>query len=254
MPMDRRLYPDNWDELALQIKTEANWCCTECGRPCRHPGESPENAIARIERSNHPKVSELWDVVGDAEPVVRLGRFKLTVAHLDHEPGNCDRNNLKALCAPCHGTYDLKQMGRKRVLKAERAGQLRIDDALNGMQLALLPEVSPYQIVNPRSGGNVAVRRKSCAAVESRRKHREKGYASGWIEERMGNRRRANPSVSYYYRWDSHKGRVSEYIRASQVTRVTKLIEAERPALEILKVVVEGKRTVSGVAAELIGK
>ena len=252
MPMDRSLYPENWDELALAIKTEANWSCTECGRPCRRPGESPEEAIARIERSNHPKVSELWDVVEDAEPVARVGRFKLTVAHLDHEPGNCDRNNLKALCAPCHGTYDLKQMGRKRVLKAERAGQLRIDDALNGAQLTLLPEVSPYQIVNPRSGGSVAVRRKPCAAVESRRKHREKGNASGWIEPRTGNKKRENPSVSYLYKWDSPKGRVSEYIRASQVARVARMIEAERPALEILRVVVEGKKKVSGVSAELL--
>ena len=252
MPMDRSLYPDNWDELALAIKTEANWCCTECGRPCRQPGESPEDAIARIERSNHPKVSELWDVVEDAEPVARLGRFKLTVAHLDHEPGNCDRNNLKALCAPCHGTYDLKQMGRKRVLKAERAGQLRLDDALNGMQLALLSEPVVYQSVDPRSGGRRTVVRKPLDAVESRRKHRAPGNASGWIEERTGNRKRANPSVSYYYRWDSPKGRVSEYIRASQVARVVRLIEAERPALEILKVVVKEKRKVSGVSAELL--
>ena len=254
MPMDRSLYPENWDELALAIKTEANWRCTECGRPCRQPGDSSEEAIARIEQSNHRKVSELWDVVEDAKPVARLGRFKLTVAHLNHLPEDCDRNNLKALCAPCHGTYDLRQMGRKRVLKAERSGQLRLDDVLNGTQLALLPEVSPYQIVNPRSGGSVAVRRKPSAAVESRRKHRDKGNASGWIEERTGNRNRANPSVSYYYRWDSHKGRVSEYIRASQVARVAGLIEAERPALEVLRVVVEGKRKVSGVSAALLGK
>ncbi len=40
MPMDRSLYPENWDELARQIKTEANWYCTECGRLCRQPGES----------------------------------------------------------------------------------------------------------------------------------------------------------------------------------------------------------------------
>ena len=252
MPMDRSLYPENWDELALQSKTEANWCCTECGRPCRQPGESPDEAIARIERSKHLKVLELWDVVEDAEPVSRLGRFKLTVAHLDHEPGNCDRNNLKALCAPCHGTYDLKQMGRKRVLKAERAGQLRIDNALNGMQLALLPEPVVYQRVDLRSGGKRTMVRKPLDAVGSRRKHRDKGNASGWIEERTGNRKRANPSVSYYYRWDSHKGRVSEYIRASQVTRVAGLIEAERPALEILKVVVEGKRKIAGVSAELL--
>ena len=146
-------------------------------------------------------------------------------------------------------------MGRKRVLKAERNGQLRIDDALNGAQLALLPAVTPYQMVNSRSarsGGSVAVGRNPFAAVDGRRKHREKGNASGWIEERTGNRKRANPSVSYYYRWDSHKGRVSEYIRASQVTRVAGLIEAGRPALEVLRVVVDGKRKVSGISAELL--
>ena len=59
-------------------------------------------------------------------------------------------------------------------------------------------------------------------------------------------------SVSHYYRWDSHKGRVSEYIRASQVMRVAKLIEAEWSALEILKVVVDGKQKVSEVSAELL--
>ena len=251
MPMDRSLYPDNWDELAFAIKTEANWCCTECGRPCRQPGESFDAFLKRCWTPSLELRFPTYEVVY-GQKVSKAGRFTLTVAHLDHEPGNCDRTNLKALCAPCHGTYDLKQMGRKRVLKAERNGQLRIDDVLNGTQLALLPQVSPYHIVNPRSGGKVAVRCKRGAEVDSRRKHRSAGNASGWIEERTGNRKRANPSVSYYYRWDSHKGRVSEYIRASQVTRVAGLIEAERPALEILRVVVEGKRKVSGVSAELL--
>jgi hypothetical protein len=248
MPMDRSLYPDNWDELALAIKTEANWCCTECGRPCRQPGEAISALYERLPDSW--KVSLWWETIGDIrEP--RPGRFKLTVAHLDHVPQNCDRTNLKALCAPCHGTYDLKQMGRKRVLKAERHGQLRTDDILNGAQLALLSEPVVYQRLDPRSGGRRTMVRKPLDAV-GKRKHRAPGNASGWIEERTGNRKRANPSVSYYYRWDSHKGRVSEYIRAGQVTRVAGLIEAEWPALEILKVVVEGKRKISGVSAELL--
>lgn len=32
----------------------------------------------------------------------------LTVAHLDHNPTNCNDNNLKALCQKCHLNYDLK--------------------------------------------------------------------------------------------------------------------------------------------------
>ncbi|MEM9136498.1 MAG: hypothetical protein AAGB01_04010 [Cyanobacteria bacterium P01_F01_bin.42] len=251
MPMDRSLYPDNWDELAFQIKTEANWCCTECGRPCRQPGESFDVFLKRCWSPSLEAQYPSYEMEGDRH-VSKAGRFTLTVAHIDHEPQNCDRNNLKALCAPCHGTYDLKQMGRKRVLKAERAGQLRIDDALNGMQLALLPESVVYQRLDSRSGGRRTMVRKPLDAVGSKRKHRAPGNASGWIETRTGNRKRANPSVSYYYRWDSHKGRVSEYIRASQVTRVAGLIEAERPALEVLKVVVDGKRKLSAVSAELL--
>ena len=94
MPIDRRLYPDNWDELALAIKDEANWCCENCGRPCRRPGETREAAIFRLTLSEHPAVTELWEPGDDgaAESVSRLGRFTLTVAHLDHRPGNCDRN------------------------------------------------------------------------------------------------------------------------------------------------------------------
>ena len=172
---------------------------------------------------------------------------------LDDEIWGCDRTNLRALCAPCHGTYDLKQMGRKRVLKAERAGQLRTDDILNGMQLALLSEPVVYQRLDPRSGGRCTMVQKPLDSVGSERKHRLPGNASGWIEECTGNKKWVNPSVSYYYRWDSPKGRVSEYIRARQVTRVAQLIESERPALEILKVVVEGKNKMSGVSSDLLG-
>ncbi|MBE9068717.1 HNH endonuclease [Leptolyngbya cf. ectocarpi LEGE 11479] len=251
MPMDRSLYPDNWDELAFQIKTEANWCCTECGRPCRQPGESFDTFLKRCWTPSLEMRYPSYEMDGERR-VSKAGRFVLTVAHIDHEPGNCDLTNLKALCAPCHGTYDLKQMGRKRVLKAERNGQLRTDDILNGAQLALLSELVVYQRLDPRSGGRRTMVRKPLDAVGSKRKHRAPGNASGWIEERLGNRKRANPSVSYYYRWDSPKGRVSEYIRASQVTRVARMIEAERPALEILRIVVEGKRKISGVSVELL--
>ena len=32
----------------------------------------------------------------------------LTVAHLDHNPANCEPDNLRALCQMCHLNYDLK--------------------------------------------------------------------------------------------------------------------------------------------------
>ncbi len=75
MPMDRSLYPDNWDELALAIKTEANWCCTECGRPCRQPGEAISDLFDRLPADWQP---DWWDVVDEVR-VQRPGRFVLTI-------------------------------------------------------------------------------------------------------------------------------------------------------------------------------
>ena len=91
-------------------------------------------------------------------------------------------------------------------------------------------------------------------SAQQLRKHRPKGGASGWLETRTGNKKRKNPSVSYYYRWDSPKGRVTEYVKGSKLSAVRQMLAADRPALEILKVVVDGKKKLSGVSAELLGK
>ena len=85
MPMQRELYPDNWDEIALSVKTEADWKCEECGKQCRRPGEKLDTH-----------------------------RRTLTVAHLNHDPSDCRRENLKALCAPCHLRYDAKHHAETR--------------------------------------------------------------------------------------------------------------------------------------------
>lgn len=126
MPWNRKLYPPNWEEIALAIKTEVNWTCESCDRPCRMPGETPYEFFKRLEAQYWTWVEDLEALAGNGDYVFKFGRFTLTVAHLDHEPSNCDRNNLKALCAPCHCRYDLSQMARKRMLKRERAGQLSL--------------------------------------------------------------------------------------------------------------------------------
>lgn len=60
-------YPDNWREVADEIKGQAGNCCEQCGRA-------------------H------WP----------LGGYTLTVHHLDGNPANCQYNNLVALCQRCH--------------------------------------------------------------------------------------------------------------------------------------------------------
>lgn len=130
MPMDRKLYPANWEAIALAIKTEVNWTCENCDRPCRLPGEDDGELRDRIE-TDHPNwANDLDNVAWDDELgmvfVPKLTRFTLTVAHLDHQPENCDRSNLRAWCSVCHCRYDLKAMPLKKRLRAERDGQLNL--------------------------------------------------------------------------------------------------------------------------------
>ena len=66
--MDRKKYPANWEKLAKAIKDEADWKCEECGKQCRKPGEPFDTH-----------------------------KNTLTVAHLNHKPWDCRRENLKAL-------------------------------------------------------------------------------------------------------------------------------------------------------------
>ena len=128
MPMNRKLYPKNWDEIATARKQAANWTCEWCDRPCRRPGEDDLSLMDRIALSDW--AGDLWDgdpiagAIGSA--VLKLGRFTLTVAHINHQPEDCRPKNLAALCSVCHCRYDLKALPLKRRLKAERLGQLTL--------------------------------------------------------------------------------------------------------------------------------
>lgn len=77
MPMERWRYPPDWERIAREVKDAAGWRCESCGKQCRKPGEPFDTH-----------------------------RRTLTVAHLDHDPANCSRGNLMAMCAPCHLRYD----------------------------------------------------------------------------------------------------------------------------------------------------
>lgn len=131
MPMNRRLYPENWEEIALSIKDAAGWKCLQCSRPCRMPGVTWEDFSAWLLEQDPAWWSDIGEEVHDDETgewgyVEKPQRFTLTVAHLNHCPEDCRPENLKALCAPCHCRYDLAAMAQKRYLKLEREGQLSI--------------------------------------------------------------------------------------------------------------------------------
>ncbi|ACA99866.1 MULTISPECIES: hypothetical protein [Cyanophyceae] len=135
MPMKRELYPDNWEAIALEIKESVHWFCEKCGRPCRRPGEDWFDFLEKLQ-STFPQWYQQYeeevydDDTGEWGYIEKRGRFILTVAHLDHNPANCDRQNLKALCSVCHlrndHSHHLKNASRTRFLKKQVDGQLSL--------------------------------------------------------------------------------------------------------------------------------
>lgn len=93
-------YPADWREIAYIVKDANGWCCMQCSRQCRRPGE------------------------------MYLGwEYTLTVAHI------CQNYDGEAvyvapLCAPCHLTYDAPHswLARRRHLRwrLRSAGQLTL--------------------------------------------------------------------------------------------------------------------------------
>jgi len=100
MPMNRALYPDDWEAIATAIKEAADWRCQRCGRQCRRPGEAFDTH-----------------------------RRTLTVAHWpDDDPANCAADNLVALCSACHLRADAKLHARHaRETRARRTGQMEME-------------------------------------------------------------------------------------------------------------------------------
>jgi NAD-dependent dihydropyrimidine dehydrogenase PreA subunit len=93
MPMKSSLYPPDWPEIALREKVRAQWMCEQCGADC-------------------------WD------PISRQNI--LTVHHIDHNPANCDPDNLIALCAVCHLRADAVWHAHNAAITraVKRAGQI----------------------------------------------------------------------------------------------------------------------------------
>ena len=91
MPFHRERYPADWPQISREVREAAGQECEFCGA---------SNGVP------HPITGSL---------------VVLTVAHLDHNPMNCDRDNLRALCQKCHLSYDreehTKNASRTRSLK-----------------------------------------------------------------------------------------------------------------------------------------
>jgi len=114
-------------------------------------------------------------------------------------------------------TY-IEQVGREKVFWADYGSGISQPRISEGILSVSPPEQSP----SPRT-----------------RRHTPKGKACGWIEERVGNKQRQKPSVSYYYCWDGKEGRSRRYISAGKVNEVKRMLEARCGIEAVIKLLNE---------------
>lgn len=114
-PSERARYPQNWRQISEGIRARAEGRCEcqgECGLHRTTPG--PRRCV---ERHGEPAK---W----------AKGKVVLTVAHLDHQPENCDPENLRAMCQRCHLRYDHDH--HQANARATRRGRLAHRDLFEG--------------------------------------------------------------------------------------------------------------------------
>ena len=116
----RWFYPIDWPELSRWVRFErAGGVCETCGRPHGHTVSCLSDgrwfdAARQAWRSGRGRV------VHGPEPIeateLRSTRVILAAAHLDHDPTNNRRRNLKSLCQRCHMIHDRPHhLARRRI-------------------------------------------------------------------------------------------------------------------------------------------
>lgn len=119
-PQHRWLYPIDWQQLTDMIRFQrAKGRCEGCARPhgkqVIHLGDgrwwSEEEFTWRDGRG---RIVRRLAPPALSETALKTTMVYLATAHLDHNPGNSDPKNLKALCQRCHIIHDRAEHQRRR--------------------------------------------------------------------------------------------------------------------------------------------
>ena len=111
-PENRNRYPANWAEIRAAILERAGNCCEKCKVP---NGKRIARGSGPFAGTFQTDDAEVYDAeTGEHIARVRMSEYQvknmvtivLTIAHLDHQPENCDLGNLRALCQMHHLRHD----------------------------------------------------------------------------------------------------------------------------------------------------
>lgn len=126
MPINYTKYPPDWEERRKRILKRANNCCEKCGvangilvYSVKLYGGGHEWFMWRNQAEAMARC--LWKIENVGEPIVRLVKVVLTIAHLDHdeENWNVEDERLEAMCQLCHLQYDIKEKLRRIKVKTQ---------------------------------------------------------------------------------------------------------------------------------------
>lgn len=135
---NRSRYPDDWKAISAQVREEAGqrceWCSAKNGATILRGSDNQDGvSLPAYRYADAPVYDDTFHAqTGAAIPGANWDTFDanargpvlvvLTVAHLDHQPENCDRENLRALCQACHNAYDAP-MRAKGIAERKRAAR-----------------------------------------------------------------------------------------------------------------------------------
>lgn len=105
-PENRGRYPANWRDVVGQVRARSGDKCEQC---------QVANGVYRVTYADGLEytTTDEWQA-GEIASLdgAKVARIVLTVAHLDHQPENCDLANLRHWCQRCHNRYDAPMRAR----------------------------------------------------------------------------------------------------------------------------------------------
>lgn len=135
-PENRKRYPDNWIEIREAILARAGNCCEQCKVA---NGKVIARGAGPFAGTYQTDDAEVYDAeTGEHIARVRMSEYQvknmvqivLTIAHLDHQPENCDENNLRAWCQMHHLRHDAKH--HAETARTTRRERLAVADLFEG--------------------------------------------------------------------------------------------------------------------------
>ena len=131
-PENKDKYPNNWKQISEDIRfNRANNRCEVCGIKNysvikRLPDGTWKNPCQTEWDMIHSRIKNCHSNMTESLKYHGFTKVILTVAHLDHQPENCDYLNLKAMCQKCHNNYD-KSHRKETIRNSQTVGQLSLN-------------------------------------------------------------------------------------------------------------------------------